>query len=192
MGLIPQKRRYVTTLFFINALSRVSLSYQLGSDPKNFKLKPELASEDITDASFISGKELYTHSNLTNPSIRAYYENYKFGAAWAFKDLTRYMSIAILLLHVVLAVGHMLILLCTRRSSRAWGTIEELVILAYNSATRPAAFKNCSSGVGNSKTLEKKVRVGTRTLDDGRVQAELVVCGHEGATGDIVAGRLYS
>jgi hypothetical protein len=102
------------------------------------------------------------------------------------------MSIAILGVHIVLAVGHMLILLCTRRSSRAWGTIEELVTLAYNSATRPADFKNCSSGVNNPKTLEKKVRVGTRTLDDGRVQAELVVCGHKGATGDVVAGRLYS
>jgi hypothetical protein len=102
------------------------------------------------------------------------------------------MSIAILGVHIVLAVGHMLILLYTRRLSRAWGTIEELVILAYNSATRPAAFKNCSSGVDNPKTLEKKVRVGTRTLDDGSVQAELIVCGHEGGTGDIVAGRLYS
>jgi hypothetical protein len=102
------------------------------------------------------------------------------------------MSIAILGVQVVLAPGHMVILLWTRRSSNARDSINELIILTYNSAARPQAFKNCSNGIANSRTLKKKVRVGTRTLNDGSVQAELVICGDEGATGDIVAGRSYS
>jgi hypothetical protein len=137
------------------------------------------------------GEDLYTHRNSTNPAVRAYYEHYSFGLAFAIMDRTRYISTGVLGIHIVLAIGHMLVLLWTRRSSRSWDSMEELVILAYNPATRPGAFKNCSSGVANPKTLDKKARVGTRVLDDGSVQAELM-CGSRGTTGNIVAGKSYS
>jgi hypothetical protein len=79
----------------------------------------------------------------------------------------------------------------TKRSNAAWDSINELVILAYNSATKPDAFVNFSSGVEYSRTLMRRVRVGTRVLGNGSVQAELIVDGDVGA-GDVVPGVAYS
>lgn len=80
----------------------------------------------------------------------------------------------------------------TKRSSEAWDSITELVVLAYRSTARPGSFENCSSGIRESRTLEKEVRIGTKVLEDGSERAELVVCGDEGGTGDVVAGKAYS
>jgi hypothetical protein len=42
------------------------------------------------------------------------------------------------------------------------------------SLERPSAFKNCSSGVANPKTLHRKVRFGTRMLDNGVLKVSLL------------------
>jgi hypothetical protein len=97
------------------------------------------------------------------------------------------MYAEILGIHMLLVLAHMIVLVCAGISSTAWNSIEGLAVLAYNSAPHLKAFKNCSSGIDNSATLAKQVRVSTRVLDDGRVQAKLVVCGSEDAAGDIIA-----
>jgi hypothetical protein len=161
----------MTTLFFINALSRMSLSRQLERDnPGSINLRPEFASGPIIDDSFIGGKELYNHTNSFIPTIPACYDQYRYASAWALEDRGRYMAIGILGMHVILAIAHMIVLCWTCVSSKAWASINELIILAYNSAAILDAFKNRSSGIELSITLEKKVRVGTRTLDDGTIQ----------------------
>jgi len=102
------------------------------------------------------------------------------------------MSLGWLYIHALLALVHIFAIFWTRRPSTAWESINELMVLAYNSAPRSTAFKNCSGGIKHLKTVEKKVRVGTRTLHDGSVQAELVVCEDETGAGDVVADRAYS
>ena len=183
----------MTTLFIINALSRVSLSQQLeAGNPASRSLRPELAIKGAIDETFIGGKELYDERNSSSPFTRAHYQQYKYATAWALGDTGQYISLGILFAHVFLALVHTVVLFWARRSSVAWGSINELMVLAYNSAARPGAFKNCSSGVAKSRTKAKKVRVGTRTLEDGSIQAELVVCDDEGGAGDVVADRAYS
>jgi hypothetical protein len=102
------------------------------------------------------------------------------------------MYAGVLCIHMLLALAHMAVLVCTRASSTAWSSIEGLVVLAYKSALLSRAFRGCSSGIKNSKMMSKQVRVGARVLDDGRVQAELVVCGSDDAAGDIIPRRCYS
>jgi hypothetical protein len=99
---------------------------------------------------------------------------------------------ALLSIYVILALAHTAVLFWTHKSSTAWESINELIVLAYNSATRPKAFKNCSSGINQRKTLDTRVRIGTRLLEDGSIQAELVICDDEGEVGDVVPGRAYS
>ncbi|KAH7072443.1 hypothetical protein FB567DRAFT_554114 [Paraphoma chrysanthemicola] len=184
---------YITTLFFLNALSRIGLTHQLEpNNPSSTSLRPEFANKRNFDDGFVGGKDLYEQKNASEPYTRAYYEQYRFGTAWAFKSAGQYISMAILGLHVILALAHSVVLCWSRRSSKAWASVNELIVLAYNSATRPRPFKNCSSGIERPRTLKTKVRIGTRVVGDGIVQAELVVCGDEGEVGDVVPGKAYS
>jgi hypothetical protein len=182
--------RYVTTLFFINALSRIGLSNQV-SGLRSASYAAHLLAPDIYAETLIGGSEIYDARDPSTPFTRAYYEQHKYGTAWALGDTGQYFGLTLLFLHVALAVIHTAVLCWTKRSSAAWDSINELVILAYNSATKPDAFVNSSSGVEYSRTLLRRVRIGTRVLGNGSVQAELVVDGDVGA-GDIVPGVAYS
>lgn len=181
----------MTTLYFINALSRIGLSHQLDT-PRNSTLSSNIWPHPIADDSFFGSTELYDYRDPSNTFTRARYQHFKYGTAWALADTGQYLSITLLGIHAVLALIYTIVLFRTKRSSAAWDSLNELIVLAYNSMARPGAFKNYSSGIEHSRTLEKNVRVGTWTLDDGSVQAELVVCDDEGGAGNVVAGKAYS
>jgi len=83
-------------------------------------------------------------------------------------------------------------LFCIGCSSEAWDSINELVVLAYNSLPRAVAFDNYSSSVLHARTLEKQVTIGIRTLDSGYVQSELLVCGDHDNAGNIKVDDAYS
>jgi hypothetical protein len=74
---------------------------------------------------------------------------------------TDYLSISVLLGHIVLAMAHTLWLLYKRQSSGCWDTITELVTLAQNSRPAHAVLKNTSTGIKCIGTFAKvtKVRV---------------------------------
>lgn len=114
-------------------------------------------------------------------------------------DRGQYLSVGLLLLHVAIALAHTLVVVGTGRSSASWDSINELVVLAFNSVAGKDAFENCSGGIEYSKTLERKVRVGTRVGDGGFERVELVICGgqgsvddgDEGGVGNVVRGKAY-
>ena len=74
---------------------------------------------------------------------------------------TDYLSVSVLLSHIVLALGHTVWLIYRRQSSACWDTITELVTLAQNSHPAHAVLKNTSAGIKCIGTFAKvaKVRV---------------------------------
>ncbi|KAI6090730.1 hypothetical protein F4821DRAFT_274298, partial [Hypoxylon rubiginosum] len=70
-----------------------------------------------------------------------------------------YLSIAVLLAHIVLALGHIVYVLRAHQSSGSWATITELLILAYNSRPISAALHNMSAGIKCMKAYRKVVIV---------------------------------
>lgn len=154
-------------------------------------LDPALLSNDIADDSFISGKNIYNDRDPSEPYIKGHFKSYMYGTAWSLVHPAQKAAVAILSTHILLALMHTLILFKTKRSSETWDSINELLVLAYNSIPRPGAFEKCSSGIVLAHTLEKKVRIGTRMRDSGDVQAELVVCDDEKGAGRIVVGEAY-
>jgi hypothetical protein len=189
--------RYVTTLYFLNALSRIGLIKQL--EPNNptsttmdRALTPYHAYAPVDDTFIGGGKEQYDVRDPSAPFTRAFYQQFKYGTTWYFNDMGQYLSLTILCVHLVVAIIHTIVLCWTKRSSEAWDSITELVVLAYRSDARPGVFENCSSGIRESRTLEKEVRIGTKMMEDGSERAELVVCGDEGGTGDVIPGKAYS
>lgn len=103
------------------------------------------------------------------------------------------LAVTILFIHAMLAVVHTAVLVYFRRSIvYSWDSINELLILAYNSTTRPNAFANSSCSIVLSKTLEKEIRIDTRVHDNREVCAELIVCGEGDTASYVEAGKKYS
>lgn len=191
-NVLMQTYRYVMSLFFLNALSRIGLSHQLKYDPASHEMRADLLAKPIVDDTFIGGTKLYDERNASAPLTRFHYQQYKYCTAWTLAKKAQYMSLALLCVHVFLALIHILTNFWAKRAFTAWGTFNELMVLAYHSAPRSAAFKNCSGGIDHLSTVEKPMRVGTRMLYDWSVGAELVVCDDESGAGDVVADRKYN
>jgi hypothetical protein len=76
------------------------------------------------------------------------------GLAYQADSLPYYLALGVLLLHALLAVGHTVYMLYTRRSSDTWQTFEEMLILGQNS--RPGfggKLKNTCGGMTPSYPL---------------------------------------
>lgn len=86
--------------------------------------------------------------------------------------MTDYLSVVVLLLHMIVALAHTLHLLLTRYSSASWDTLEELVVLAQVSRTDTKDLRNTSAGIKRLSTMGLNTRV--RTLGSGAGGAETV------------------
>jgi hypothetical protein len=83
------------------------------------------------------------------------------GFSYQASSTADYLSIAVLIGHLVLALGHTAYLLIRRQSSGCWDTIVELLVLAQNSRPPRSALKNTGAGIKSLETFAKvaKVRV---------------------------------
>jgi hypothetical protein len=90
--------RYVTTLFFINALSRIGLSNQV-TGLRSTSYAAHLLAPDNYAETLIGGSEIYDARDPSTPFTRAYYEQHKYGTAWALGDTGQYFGLTLLFLH---------------------------------------------------------------------------------------------
>ncbi len=109
-------------------------------------------------------------ASLTLPDFRdptrfteLYMPVWRYGYGFGFPSggnggITLYLATAVLLLHALLALVHMAILLSSGRSSSAWGSVGEMLVLALNSRGS-ARLQNTCAGVGESKTWGMKVQI---------------------------------
>lgn len=68
------------------------------------------------------------------------------GYAYQASRATDYLSLGVLLLHLIVALGHTLYLLLTRYSSASWEMVEELIVLAQVSRTDTKDLRNTKRG----------------------------------------------
>ncbi|RSL99597.1 hypothetical protein CEP52_009633 [Fusarium oligoseptatum] len=69
------------------------------------------------------------------------------GLAYKANSITDYLAITVLLAHIVLVLGHSVYVVYTRRSSDAWDSVMEMLILAHNSQPTSYALRNTSAGL---------------------------------------------
>jgi hypothetical protein len=65
----------------------------------------------------------------------------------------------VLFTHLILAVGHTVYILSTRRSSGCWDTFSELVALAQQSQPAESELRNTCAGIHKLETFQHKVRI---------------------------------
>lgn len=116
------------------------------------------------------------------------------GYAYKASRVTDYLSIGVLLLHLIVALGHTLYLLLTRYSSASWDTVEELVVLAHVSRTDTRDLRNTSAGIKRFSTmaLNTRVRTSGSRAGGGEEKVELLIGGEDGEKmGGVEEGKEY-
>ena len=79
--------------------------------------------------------------------------------AYGFRGITVYFAFAVLLLHVLTVIIHLLVMILGKNwSSKAWASLEQFLVLALQSS--PATvLKNCVVGVETSETWRTRIMV---------------------------------
>ncbi|KAL2846346.1 hypothetical protein BJX68DRAFT_268810 [Aspergillus pseudodeflectus] len=88
-------------------------------------------------------------------------------------SLATYLSMSVLLVHMVMATIHIIFLLVKRHTSGSWSTVGELIALAQNSPPAYEALANTGAGIQHSKTYSHVARI--RTIRDaGSAEAKRI------------------
>ncbi|KAK3934019.1 hypothetical protein QBC46DRAFT_429396, partial [Diplogelasinospora grovesii] len=75
-----------------------------------------------------------------------------------------YLSMAVLFIYIILALGHTIWVLYTRETSTAWSSLTDLLTLALMSRPPDSGLENASAGMERLKTLQTPIRI--RALTD--------------------------
>jgi hypothetical protein len=180
----PVSRRlleYITVLHFTDSLSRIGWDIQMKTIG-NFSIDPIV--QTFINRSWpnmmLSGGEIYQRppETITPTSALPFYE-YRQGFGWktVASDTSTILAIVVLLIHALLAIIHCIHTIWIGRTSEAWDSISELMVLAYNSFPRGKATENCGSGIRLLRTLGSTAQVGVFTEGDDEAdeQVELLI-----------------
>ncbi|KAL8917121.1 MAG: hypothetical protein Q9208_008160 [Pyrenodesmia sp. 3 TL-2023] len=109
------------------------------------------------------------------------------GYSYMSSGVTDYLSMAVMLFHLLIALAHTIFCLYRGTSSGCWDTITELLTLAQNSQPSTVPLRNTAAGIKKGSTFSKKARIRTVGLKAGaqRGHVELV---YEDDRDDILHG----
>ncbi|KAL8911390.1 MAG: hypothetical protein Q9171_003436 [Xanthocarpia ochracea] len=79
--------------------------------------------------------------------------------------VVQFLAMAVLVLHILIALAHVGWILMKRESSGCWDSVIELLVLAQNSQPAPTALVNTAAGIKFSVTFSKQVAIRSRTDD---------------------------
>lgn len=79
--------------------------------------------------------------------------------AYKASTTTDYLALSVVIIHLVIAVGHTVLLLTRKESSGCWDTLPELLALAQQSAPSTTVLKNTSTGIYRLNSFRNTVRV---------------------------------
>ena len=96
------------------------------------------------------------------------------GYGWRIQGTTMYIATTILVLQGLIGLGHIASILITRRSSRSWSSMTEMLALAMNSTPSKKLY-GTAAGIEDREVWKEMVRI--RELDDDHL--ELVIKGSE-------------
>ncbi|GAT30073.1 hypothetical protein RIB2604_03300450 [Aspergillus luchuensis] len=88
-------------------------------------------------------------------------------------SLASYLALPILLMHIMLAVIHMVLVIYRRHTSGSWKSLGEMIALAQNSQPAPIVLENTGAGIRSAKTYARVAKVRIRKAapeDRGHVE----------------------
>ncbi|KEF58836.1 uncharacterized protein A1O9_03679 [Exophiala aquamarina CBS 119918] len=107
---------------------------------------------------FRGGRALKRPEN-SNPMTEGKLEITIGGYSYQATSLTSYLAIALLALHMLVALSHIIFLFSSGESSSAWESFSELLVLAQNSRPAPIALRHTNAGIKWMRTYSRMARV---------------------------------
>jgi len=110
----------------------------------------------------------YEQADRDGEFLRVNMEHKIWASGYGFQsgDYLTLLAFVVLLLHAVLAVGHVVLVLVGGWSSEAWSALGELVVLALQSSS-PRLLRTNSAGVKNISTWQLAASVREKRFEDG-------------------------
>ena len=104
------------------------------------------------------------------------------GYAYKASRATDYLSICVLLFHIIVALSHTIQVVLTRYSSASWDSAEELIVLAQVSRTDTKDLRHTSAGIKQLSTmaLNTRIRASRSGVGGGEGNVELLIGGQDG------------
>jgi hypothetical protein len=98
------------------------------------------------------------------------------------RSLTGALAVVVLLAHIILATGHIVIVMVKRQASDSWDSISELIALSQNSRPSYFALANTGAGITERRTYGRRARIrATSTIDQpDNDHVELIFEGPDG------------
>jgi hypothetical protein len=152
------------SLYFADALARVSLQHKqyarvYSKSPFYLDLQaPTFSQHEPSNVSAFD--QLAAQGNWTKFNVT--FSRYGYG--WSSSGILVRIAFAILFLHAVATIIHIIAVAKKRRMCVAWGSLGELVALAMNSSPT-CRLRNTCAGISTRKTWQEDVKV-INTGDD--------------------------
>jgi hypothetical protein len=178
--------RYAITAYFVDALARTGWSLSLDYADDSMMINPLLQRGWTASAKLLNGGPIF-NPPPPNISYTILTETcYSYGTAWKLHGSAQYISVVILVAHLIIASVHTGIIMINGKTMEAWDSISELVVLAWNSAPtrRDEELRNCASGISRTSTLQNMVKVVAVEEEKGEKKVELVVVDEKGENKD--------
>ncbi|KAL8856826.1 MAG: hypothetical protein Q9178_006543 [Gyalolechia marmorata] len=184
---------------FTDGLARVGIedAFDQTGPPTGWRPAGFTKTEDFDDAVLRGRKavQLPATGNTTELPV-------KFSISGLSYRLTvvQFLAMAVLVLHILIALAHVGWILMKRESSGCWDSVIELLVLAQNSRPAPTALMNTAAGIKFSMTFSKQVAIRSRTDDhlelvyeeENVVKDREMVVFHKNDDNDVDHGRRAS
>lgn len=170
----------------VDVLARTGWHLSLKYPDDSLIIDPILQQGSLSNQKILSGENVFSEpTNISHSALDAVWHRY--GTAWTLKSLEQRFAIGLLGVHAIIAIVHSLIVVIRHNSMEAWDSINELVLLAWNSdpTRRGHELKNCAGGIRQMRTLRNRVKI--VALDDGTGndrRVELVMVDDKGVNVD--------
>jgi hypothetical protein len=88
-------------------------------------------------------------------------------SGFSFKrSLAAYLSMSVLLIHVLMATAHIIYVIRKRRTSSSWGSVAQIIALSQNSPPAFDILTNTSGGIKSRKTFLQMAKIRVRRTPD--------------------------
>lgn len=167
---------WILALLTTDSLSRVGSEFALNSSGptstwtlKSYNKTSDFGSQLLKSRGVGTALQRPPVESVVEESIAITIGGYSYSAT----TLADYASIALLLIHIFLALCHMLYTVCyTSQSSSAWDTITELMVLMQNSRPANRKLRNTNAGILQAATYGAVGRLYATTTSNANPKAK--------------------
>ncbi|KAL8689114.1 MAG: hypothetical protein Q9218_005140 [Villophora microphyllina] len=144
---------------FNDGLARVGIEDAFDRTGQPSTWKP--SNPEITESRHIAfpGTKTVHRLNATSDKTTRLRVDFSISGLSYRLTLVQKLAMAVLLLHIVIAVAHVAWILWRCESSGCWDSIIEILVLAQNSRPAYTALGNTAAGIKHSHTFAKKVTI---------------------------------